>query len=388
MSILSWVICDIWGNELAQVGERSEASVDINVGQPRTSTYKVSMYDDSAFFLTRGLDRIIKVYHPAFMEPLHTGILLEPDWDYDEGVVTVATIDGWLRCQKAFLHDYLDLSAGRRICEAMGDFIGRASNRPYPLGAPGLGIFIGTLQPTGLPNEFINDVYEPGTNVAQTIEDLSGRLGSNDFVLVPQNRTDGLHWRFDAPTRQGIDRGGNIQFHFNTGLNNCVGFRFNPTGVDVNTDYMGVGQADSSDPGAADTFSLLPHRRAYSTADQLRFGIYEGWESVDTTSADVCGARAGEMVAAYHEPPPFFEVTPANESDIAKNPELTSPPRFGYDYSVGDTGIRAIARKGAGNEDHTGRVLGVTVTEEANGELRVTLRITPDVGAGVTLAYE
>lgn len=378
---LKYVLCDLWGNELQPLYDRWSPEVVIAPNEPRTAKATISVYDDAAFFVTRQLDRILKVFYPGQEDPIFTGILHDPDWDLGAGTVTLNATDGWFRLDRLGLHTYLNFT-DKRIAEVYALLIQYGATKwlesPYPLG-----ITAGADEVTGLPNEIMTDSYPPfETNIGGKLRELLNILGANDLVLTPLDRTDGYHWQLDTPANLGEDRSEEVYFHFGTGLNNCISAGYAPAGSNVINSYWSVGPVPSDDPDV----STIPEQvkaRARVDYDIDLVGLYEAMGTEDSEVLGVHQGKAGQMVTAYHEPPQMFSVTPAPEGSGS---EFQEPPEFIVDYFTGDV-VSAHIKRGALNAQVEGRITKTTVGETPEGNVKVINDIAPNVGIGVTVAY-
>lgn len=382
MNDITFQLCGLWGDPLdgGLITDHLAGSLSIErtLNDVCTAEVAVDIYDPVGELCQKpnnGLTRIVKAFYAPTKtsHPIFTGVLLEPDWKFADSSLTLAAVDAPFRLQRAFLATPLTVTA-RDIGQAMVDAIGRAANRPYPLGHAGLGISIGTIEATYA----IDREWDAGECVWDILEELSQLAGAPDMNFVPLDLTDGTLWRFDAYAPLSTDRSATAVFEAGTGLDNCRDMEYSPSGDPVENYYSAMGQP----PDDGSLTNPIGHAR--HDASIVSRGIYEGWDSNDATDLDVEKAKAQEMVSAYFEPPDYITIYPNQEG--TDYPSAGVPPRYDIDWFLGDV-VRAVARKGTMMVDELARAQTVTIADGTEaGDMQITLEVAPNVDpSGVTV---
>jgi hypothetical protein len=377
---LTWEICDLWGapiNDGAIIEHIAGATIDRALNDQAATDVTVDIYHPVGNVVAKpygALTRIVKAYYAPTKatKPIFTGVLLEPHWIGGDETLELSAVDVVFRLQHAFLATaYSTPSGGKDIGAVMWDIIGRAANRPYPVGSPGLGVIFGSV--AGTYN--IDREWAAGENCWDILQELSQLAGAPDMLFDPLDRTDGALWEFYALAPGGTDVSSTVLFEYNTGLSNCANMEYVPSGTPVENYYSAMGQPPD-DGSLANPIGYARHDASIAAR-----GLYEGWDSNDATDIAVERAKAGEQVAAYHEPPDFITVVPNPEGP--GYPTLGIPPRYGIDYDIGYE-VHAVGRKGTMKVDEGARVQTASLAEnDRTGSVSITLELAPNVdGAG------
>lgn len=381
---LTFQICDLWGAPLnnGMVTEHLAGSQDLEfkVNDMSTADITIDIYHPAGSLVQKpnnGLSRLVKVFYEPTKttHPVYAGILLEPEWHGAEATLQLSFVDVVFRLQRAHLAtSYSTPPGGKDIGQIMVDVLGRAANRPYPIGAPGLGVLIGTINAT----YNINREWDAGECIWDILAELAQLAGAPDMRFVPLDRQDGVLWRFDALAPLGADVSATAIFEYNTGLDNCLDMVYAPSGDPVENYYSALGQP----PDDGSLVGPTGHAKHQGSIDAR--GLYEGWDSNDATDLAVERAKAQEMVSAYNSPPDFISIVPKPEG--AGYPVANVPPPWDVTYGLGDT-VRAVGRKGTMSVDELARVNDIHLADdEESGDLLVSLEVAPRVDAtGVTV---
>lgn len=376
------VLGDLSGQPLALFRQFTNGEVRDPLNDSRTARLVLSVHDPAAVEV-RPLDRSLKVLygdHLAFH-----GIILQAETDYTAGTVTINAIDPSLRLKRQY-HRYGDLvvdlnypvdGRGLRMLVAST----RNSEAQRARGVPSNHILRGldTTTHQAAPSEGgIWRRAERGSNVWETIINLSQTLGGPDFRLRPIDRENpgvynggaappaGFMVELDTADKLGDDLTETIAFEQGFGTNNSE-IVHTPDG-DVVRNYW-VQVYPGGERGRADA-----NRKAlyHDEASWLKYGIFQGWESSgQRDSKEVLQAKAKAWVDAYKEVPDFVQVTPRID--------VPGVPIYGPDYLVGDL-VRVRARAGYRQVSVDGRIISATVRQlDASGNSRVELEVVPHI---------
>lgn len=206
------------------------------------------------------------------------------------------------------------------------------------------GILIGAVGVT----EPRDVTYEDRKRIADGILDLADAF---DFEVVPLANATGQGadlGRFDAWTRQGIDR---------------------PEAV------FGYGEGTVGNCDEATRNTVRPRNRVYVTGDEGLVGIAEDtasilkygvWTYVESMSDVIDGTVLDARAEALLQPAPIRTVTFTPDPSKVDDDGTSLTPRPWLDYWLGDT-VRVSVRKGAFSYDGSPRIDGIELTIDDDG---------------------
>lgn len=321
------------------------------------------------------------------------GVLLEPEWSFAAGTVTLHAIDPSI----FLMHHYLqgneaavtnatpaDYRASRALVNAArlntaetdalyrGPGIQIGANyaadtvrtRRAPLGAE----VWGELQ------EFTSDILSPQW-LLEPVDDRHP-VGDASYVYAAGDMV-----RFNTYAAQGASGGRGrdlttgpqaVDLHFGWGADNIEDVVYRPGGANMRNRFTAVDNSETVVAGKE-----LPGRFWVSRhlASLRARGIIEGRETPEGRKQDsVLQGYADAQIKAYGIPPGYFTVQPRSEQGKLGS-EYGAPFRYGESYLENDR-IKVQARKGRKSIDLAGRISSVTLlqrdsTENVKAELEM-----------------
>lgn len=331
-----------------------DGEVVIPLNEMRNAKVTFSMYDPIVKEILP-LERMLFVRYLGI--PVFWGPIVTPEWDYENGLVTVNALGPEFR----LVNHYLGLQDAatstkdvpvlmpvngaslRTLRDAANNLAGQTTR-----GVPDLGIVNGTDTSASPLQEY---EFERGSEVWQSMQEITGQASGPDMEFEPldwdanYNSLQG-YAKLNTWLKQGTDKTDTVIFHYGFGKGNLENFIHRPGGDSVVThahilseDGKARGTATAVDPSA-------------------RFGVYVEWTALQAkANEDTLREYGRSRVLAYGEPPDYFEITPKlTESDGSEG------AKYLVDFGVGDV-IHVAARKGYGAQSFDGRVTQVTLSQ-------------------------
>lgn len=311
-----------------------EVVIPKNEKEFRTAKVTISIYDPACedvlplerFLFVRYLDK-----------PVFWGPILVPEWDPDNGEVTINAISPAYRLKKhqARIGDLIEEEGSTTVdSNGISRYLACGFNTPGQTarGVPELGIVMGTDTSISNPNHLYS--VKRGQEVWAGIQNIVDQQDGPDIELEPQELTQGsyalLH-TFDDQTR---DRTNEVKWHYGWGLDNLESFKPSPAGDAVVTHAHVLTQ------------DLSRRKTAAAEGPSARFGPYVYWDALafNTVGTDANQNAAlvefgKSRVLKYGEPPLFFTMQPR------ATPSSGIMLHYGVDYLIGDI-VRIVAKKG------------------------------------------
>jgi hypothetical protein len=393
---LTWVLCDLQGNQLEVLNDRLQGRVDGGVSAPRAATCAISL-EHPAVSLIKPMQTKLKVFlgadllvnAPIFL-PSHAAGGAQAGGAgggaAPGGSLTISAASN-LRLQSKFTRafpvqtaiDQLEIAA--LLVEHADATAGEKA-----AGIPGHGIIRGSL-PVSVPRD---RTYYDGAQIWGLIDDLSRVIGGFEYDLRALDRTDGIGMAFDGyPGGQGADKSQTVFLEFGVGRENAGDFVWEPSGEEIVNRHIMAGATPDASP-------TTPTWISEQLASQALFGIYEGFE-VDTDISVLATLKehADAIVSRNAFPINYFTVVPNVEQGgtavaWARGPDgaLTVlgegygvPPKFAPsgDYWQGDR-ITVVAKKAQLAVQLVGRVVSWTLTEvDSVGNVAAEVQCEPVV---------
>lgn len=376
--MLSWVLADLAGNELAEIEHRA---VGANVTWPlstrghRSATITFSLYDDIADLLVaqpyRGtLSTVLRVtYHD---DPIFTGVVV-PRFSSSAGTITLNAFAASWRLERAFVH------ADTEVTDDQGDLVLAIVDLVRPdAGALAAGVLDLPIRAgTVTPSRQRTQKWTAGTSGWSAIDTLAQFFDGVEVDFRPViEEGDPVYAELDVAARLGTDRSEEIVFIDGGGEQNAV-IDLEPGGEATENYSTALGQTSGD--------SAAPQQSVEWRAGERVIGRYESWlGSSETTDPVLVRALAQQRVLAYGSPPPFVTIKPAMERDDERGFQVA--PRLLADYGVGDV-VGVQSEVGAlDGLTLKARVTNATLREaDAAGNVTADIEAVPQVSrAGLT----
>lgn len=404
---LRWELHTLDGIPRAGLGpDRDAGKVIINFNGPRTAEVRLSIYDEACQEVVCG-KRLLKCWWDDLgnVPPVFAGVLMLPDWQGEQGYVTLSAVDPSYRLDRAPLllnpvKRAVTYWRDRRMVtgevvaapsyESLDDLIEAA--RPAAYGFP-----LSDIPDHGVrayPYEPDEEKRKPmpileisrGESVWALMTRCSQSVFGPDFDLAPIDQVPGS-WDYTTLgiyTRLGDERQDDpaLAFHYRYGQNNVVDAGYRPGGDQLTNSFFSAYTVG----GDTDTENVVNY---YDPDSITEYGLLARYESAG------CQGSAGKgiaTVAAYRQPPGFFTFQPAIEGFTYAGREderFGVPPMVLRDYGPGDT-IRVIAHRGYFRQEMVGRVTVVELAEkDRSGAVQASVTTTPRVGIdGIAASLE
>lgn len=420
--VLDWVICHRDGEEKAQLENRQPgAKVSIRINGEREAAVTVSAEEDYSRTIHPGRTRLkVRLNQKASISTLiFNGLIAQPKaTGLQTEIPAVGPHFRLLNASPARIYEVdgdnswepntdteLELSALMwKVIQVADRRVRYLNDAEFDPGfqAPTLGIIEGTLENTGITRSW--NPFNIGT-AWDVLQDYTKKKDFPDFDLVPLDREDGIHARFD--TFYSPSTANDVIFELGY---NVTDIGWEPSVVDPGlcNQYVLMGEASGSRAPAfvAENKESINHLGLYSRIEQAS----AEWDM------DQIENKAREYVARRAWPEHFFDLTlPVEVGGAAEGwsrdalgtliptgERFGVPPTYGEDYELGDiVTVRVHNRFKFGIEDDlpgdlTGvdtdfevRVLGVTFEEvDVHGNVAVTLETHPVGDAAAVTGYE
>lgn len=421
---LTWALARESGQVQDWIEDRQSASVTIGLNAGRTASLNASLEDNAVnrihaansrlkVWLTpaEGASRLI--FNGSILQPRATGRRVE--------IPAVCPHHRLLKASPAPLplastvesdedrEEAWEPIRDMETSELMWELIHRSNLRAQEMRDLGwsvedLGIIEGNLAATRISRSIRPSDVKPTWD--QLVDYSKGRR-TPDFELVPLDRTDHVHARFDTHyPKQGTDKRDEVVLEYGHNLSD---FAWEPSGADLCNRYVLVGKG---------TGKYAPAYVAENRQSMQRFGVHELIESApDTKKIEELERRAIEHVAKRAFLVNFVDVTlpvpKAGEGAIGyerdalgdlveANGSFASPPEFGPDLDcwIGDV-VTLIAKdqfRRLPNRNHKTaapdlavpcRITDATYNEiDRDGNVAVSLTTAPIVDRANVTGYE
>jgi hypothetical protein len=378
-------IFDLQDTHLATLHQHEGIEVTWPLNDSRLASVVVSIYND-ALQHVRPLDRILTIEYGPFL--LFKGYVVKPVWSAASKTVQINAHDATLKLKHHY-HRFGDPVVDDGFpADGVGFRMLLESSVPIAAqltrGIPNNGILDGTdtvpeqgPKPSdpSAPDAPLWGKIDRGRNVWDSLVTLTQSAVGFDFDFEPIDKahppvsgthTPGFLAQIHTRPRVGVDRTGEVVFHYGFGADTAEDLTYEPDGDVVRNYWVEVNPGGEKNEGDDINKALVHDETSW-----LRYGIYGGWESAGQKwPKAVLVERAKQWVASYAYPPDFFTVDP--------KPDAEGVPLLLADYVVGDT-ISAAARVGQLNVELTGRVIEARVTQRSPaGGANVTLTCVPD----------
>jgi hypothetical protein len=394
--MLTFQITDLDGEVLATIREHQGGEVVIPLNDSRTASVTVSVFDDVCQHIAP-LSRMLKVFYHDWL--VFWGVILKPSWSASDAAnsrVTINAHDPSLAWKKNY-HRYGDYVVdvgypidGRGLWYLAESAVPSITQQNAGVRHPGILWGVDTSVHTGpkptkieepQPGDGLWAICQRGQNVWESIGQLSEAAIAPDWDLRPIDVDHpgaevlwlpGFYAEMNVYEKRMVDRSNTVVFHKGFGKNNVQDMTWEPDGDAVRNYAVEVYPGGERDRSDANRKAL-----AHDQASWEEIGIYETWNSSNSTdSNEVLQLKADAWVAAYKEPPDFFTITPNPEGAAFGTAE--APYRYIFDFTVGDL-IGAAVKVGYMVHEGVGRVRQVTLNHDGASTMSTTLECVPDV---------
>lgn len=355
---------------LAHLTDHYEAKVEIPINDQRTASVKVPMTDP----VCQHIRPYSTLLHVVYVTPTSSwlvfwGIVVQPEWNSEEDMVTINAVDMSLRLQ----HHYV--RRGDRALNPSNDTVlpnpwNPERNIPFsfstghiPLTWQGMDMLIEAAQnidtqiargvpPLGIVAGSIgSDFVTPGTGETMEVQRgdevweqmiaMISNYGTFDFELEPRDDLGfGIYAAINYYANQGETDEKRVVFNDGFGLDNCL-VSYKPGGnLITHAQVLSAGNE---------------RRESYASLESsLDYGVYVYWDSTDEPKNKVGRLRkkARALVNAYSGPPDNFTVAINRDA----------PMYYLDNFAVGDRFLTKV-RRGQLVKDLIGDVRRVTLEQ-------------------------
>ena len=326
--MLTWTLCDLRGNALADIDQRLSAVWEGGVNRKREARCAFS-YDDEAAVHAVPLARVLKVR--LWGEMIFAGRIWELVKKGSARSIELRAFDPLQQLERFAIgmktgdEPFADPAVGEGLLYHIAGHLYRIdqTDQSYilwslmdyaqptaaerALGVPGTGIVQGEYYfPAGPPVSILRDrEYEYGKNIAEAVIELTGVRDGVDMELEPLDRTDGTLCRLNTYyPYHGRDQTDVAIYEFASGLDNCADFEVEEDGLATANRINLVGRSvDGAEPAIA---------RVNQPESQLAYGnLGSAMADPALVELDTLREHATGLVAGGAFPLRSFTVTPA-----------------------------------------------------------------------------